>query len=1053
MKKRLFAIILAFSVAVSGLPANAAETSEEFITGAVDEAEHSDVLPEISEETKMAGSNGVLYENVMYLSAKTVMALDEDTRSVYYDVCNEIAYYKENRYEIEDVVIAADAEGNLYFSVSIPSKALDELQGKMIQTILDKPSRAVEETALVETEESSIEESSAEAPIIEKEDRTGESEDERDESIEESIAGESENESKDNAEEGIAEESENESKDKAEEGVAGETEDEGKESTEEGITEETEDEGKESTEEGITEEVAENENESADEDKPTEEERTKEELTEQTVLEYEAEDFVDENLDMLPDFAEETFDVIETVKVDNMIDLGYGSESGQLQIQTIAPTNSYFYNQLTSEEKKIYDAAKPKFTGGSNSFSCQIRYTGSLNWYPICHAVSAVKLTYPDKTDWMARPGNLHVSGMYQRGSSTVNCKISHDKSKYYSSSLDSKAKTQIQTVANAAQQYAAENYLSAPVYGIVEYFDAWICENNYYEMLGALDSLKGQPANIKEVYYYCHSAYGILLNGYGVCESYAKAMSRLLDAVGIPNMYVVGDTSGGAHAWNYVQMPDGKWYLLDSTWNDSTDPYQTWSGGDYLLVADDGEHTPIGIGWVGERRFNFPTLAATKYTPSTESISFETAIYNLKPNEKVTIQVYGSDYIRNLPKTWSSSDTKVAKVDSNGKITAVAPGKATITLAAAGMSASCEVYVYQVKSVTSANTNKNTDTLSLGISGTQGTSADAKSVVLNVNMGNSPYDAEWMIANGKVSDPVITYTNKKTDVATANVESIVQNQIMLKIKPNVAGSTNIKVTFAGKTTTIKVLVGKVLLEDWFSIDKIEGDRTPYTGKAIKPKVMKTTTEKVTYRVTYLNNKNVGIATIKITGTGKFGGDIIYNFEITPIDITDADFSKTLKDKTYNGGVNAPATTVKLGKKTLRANTDYTILYNGREMAVIPVGTYTISIKGKGNYTGTVASTQRYTVKQNTIAKVIASCPGTIKYTGKALNPVTVKIGKNVLPESDYTVVYHIGNSKSGKEIVNPLAKGKYTAVINVKGNNLITTAKKAEIIKRFTVK
>lgn len=410
-------------------------------------------------------------------------------------------------------------------------------------------------------------------------------------------------------------------------------------------------------------------------------------------------------------------------------------------------------------------------------------------------------------------------------------------------------------------------------------------------------------------------------------------------------------------------------------------------------------------------------------------------------------------DYIRNSPKTWSSSDTKVVKVDTNGKITAVAPGKATITLAAAGMAASCEVYVYQVKSVTAANTNKNSDTLSFGITGTQGTSADAKSVVLNVNMGNSPYDAEWMIANGKASEPVITYTNKKTDIATANIERIEQNQITLKIKPNTAGSTNVKVTFAGKTTTIKVSVGRVLPEEWFSIERIEGDRTPYTGKAIKPKVKKITKEKVTYKVSYLNNKNVGTASVKITGTGKFGGDIIYHFEITPIDITDAVFSRALKDKIYNGGANAPATTVKLGKKTLRANTDYTILYDGREMETIPAGTYTISVRGKGNYTGTAASTQYYTVKQNTIAKVTASCPGTVKYTGRAQDPVTVRIGRNILPESDYTVVYHIGSSKSGKEIGKPLAKGSYTAVITVKGSNLTTTAKKTEIIKRFTVK
>lgn len=173
--------------------------------------------------------------------------------------------------------------------------------------------------------------------------------------------------------------------------------------------------------------------------------------------------------------------------------------------------------------------------------------------------MSGVTLTYPDKTDWMAKPGTLHAKGKYLRGSSVINYTITYDKSKYYSSSL--------------------------------KYFDTWICENNYCEMPGTLGNIKEQPSDVKK-YYYCHSAYGILLNGYGVCEGYARAMSRLLNAVVIPNLYVPGYTSGGFHAWNYVQMPDEKWYLTGSTWNDSTNLDQTWSRDAYLLISDDGDHS-----------------------------------------------------------------------------------------------------------------------------------------------------------------------------------------------------------------------------------------------------------------------------------------------------------------------------------------------------------------------------------------------------------------------------------------------------------------------------
>lgn len=63
------------------------------------------------------------------------------------------------------------------------------------------------------------------------------------------------------------------------------------------------------------------------------------------------------------------------------------------------------------------------------------------------------------------------------------------------------------------------------------------------------------------------HNAYGVLVKGLGVCESYAKAMSLLLNKAGIECIVVTGN-AGGPHAWNKVKL-DGEWYNLDATWND----------------------------------------------------------------------------------------------------------------------------------------------------------------------------------------------------------------------------------------------------------------------------------------------------------------------------------------------------------------------------------------------------------------------------------------------------------------------------------------------------
>ena len=62
-------------------------------------------------------------------------------------------------------------------------------------------------------------------------------------------------------------------------------------------------------------------------------------------------------------------------------------------------------------------------------------------------------------------------------------------------------------------------------------------------------------------------TAYGILVNKYGVCESYSEAFQTLCFAVGINCCGVVG-TAGGGHKWNAVQL-DGEWYMCDITFDD----------------------------------------------------------------------------------------------------------------------------------------------------------------------------------------------------------------------------------------------------------------------------------------------------------------------------------------------------------------------------------------------------------------------------------------------------------------------------------------------------
>ena len=63
--------------------------------------------------------------------------------------------------------------------------------------------------------------------------------------------------------------------------------------------------------------------------------------------------------------------------------------------------------------------------------------------------------------------------------------------------------------------------------------------------------------------------AEGVLLDGKGVCSSYAAAFKALADEAGLNSVTVTGwaDTSGIGHEWVKVQI-DGSWWVVDPTWN-----------------------------------------------------------------------------------------------------------------------------------------------------------------------------------------------------------------------------------------------------------------------------------------------------------------------------------------------------------------------------------------------------------------------------------------------------------------------------------------------------
>ena len=74
----------------------------------------------------------------------------------------------------------------------------------------------------------------------------------------------------------------------------------------------------------------------------------------------------------------------------------------------------------------------------------------------------------------------------------------------------------------------------------------------------------------------HCDDPAGVFYSGLAVCEGYAEAFKMVCDLNRIPCILVIGKSYGELHMWNAVQMDDGKWYMVDATWDDQ-DEYGTF--------------------------------------------------------------------------------------------------------------------------------------------------------------------------------------------------------------------------------------------------------------------------------------------------------------------------------------------------------------------------------------------------------------------------------------------------------------------------------------------
>lgn len=130
-----------------------------------------------------------------------------------------------------------------------------------------------------------------------------------------------------------------------------------------------------------------------------------------------------------------------------------------------------------------------------------------------------------------------------------------------------------------------------------------------------------------------------------------------------------------------------------------------------------------------------------------------------------------------------------------------------------------------------------------------------------------------------------------------------------------------------------------------------------YNGKEQHPTPVVTLSSNVleagaNYQVTYSEGcTNVGTYTITVEGIGRYSGRLTKTFKIVPYDISGCDIK--VENKPYTGDVINVTPTVKYGSITLAQGEDKDYTFVTNPTTVKEGGDYTLTVTGKGNYTGT----------------------------------------------------------------------------------------------------
>lgn len=298
----------------------------------------------------------------------------------------------------------------------------------------------------------------------------------------------------------------------------------------------------------------------------------------------------------------------------------YDAESNQAEAESHAPVDPTvpsiyeggFYNQLTANEKAIYDAVLQNAPGAEIDLSfpephflaCPVDGEPSAEDVAVLGNAMNTEIRNALIALWLDKP-SYYWGAIGLAGEQFTYTKERTEHGNFRVASIRFTAGKEEHhagvTAADVDALYAMARAI--PISGKtaaekVRSISHAICEMAEY-------STESQNA---------HEALGVFVDGKAVCEGFARAFQILCEVNGVECVCVFGDgvTSEGTegHMWNYVKLDNGKWYAVDVTWNENTSSERyLFCGLKTRVFGERFEDTHLPSGKISEhaREFVYP--------------------------------------------------------------------------------------------------------------------------------------------------------------------------------------------------------------------------------------------------------------------------------------------------------------------------------------------------------------------------------------------------------------------------------------------------------------